>query len=75
VEKLKEHTVSNIYLRNDKAKLSWQDVNSTLAFADYLQHQLEEQDITVVKRVLEFKKPVAAKKSKKTEETESINVS
>lgn len=69
VQLVKNQPVSNIFLRPEKTKLSWADVNATLQLADYLQHELEKEDITVVKRIVEFKKPVAQKKTKKGEES------
>lgn len=70
VQLVKNQQVSNIFLRSEKTKLSWADVNATLQLADYLQHELEKEDISVVKRIVEFKKPVAQKKTKKGEESE-----
>jgi hypothetical protein len=42
-------------------------VNTTLELAKYLQHELEKQNVAVVKRIVEFKKPALNKKAKKGE--------
>ena len=52
VERAKGESLGNVYLRAEKAKLSWSDVNATIELANYLQHQLEKSDLTVVRRLL-----------------------
>jgi hypothetical protein len=51
-EQVRGQTLANVYLRSEKSKLSWTDVNATIELANYLQHQLEKNDITVVRRLL-----------------------
>jgi hypothetical protein len=74
VEQLATHKLSNVYLRPDAAKLTWADVNATLHLANYLHHQLQNNGVTVVRRALEFKKPVAGKRAKGKEVSEEVEV-
>jgi hypothetical protein len=52
VERARAASLGNVYLRGEKARLSWSDVNATVELANYLQHQLEKSDVTVVRRLL-----------------------
>ena len=72
MEQVRAQTLSNVYLRAEKSKLSWGDVNATIELANYLQHQLEKSDVTVVRRLLEFKKPPPAKKGKGAAHSEEL---
>lgn len=64
VQLLGSQRLGNVFLRGQKGRLSWSDINATLQLADYLHHQLQDNGVFVARRLLEFKKPPVDKKAK-----------
>lgn len=57
IEQLQTHAFSNVFLRNEPTKLTWNEVRYTNSLADYISHQLNNKGVAVVRKNLQFNEP------------------